>query len=87
MLVLERLYILRGGNVVRLKRVAAEGIRAGAVLAGETMAEFRPPLTVDNFEGVEARRGAKGETLIYLISDDNFNAEQRTLLMMFELVN
>lgn len=86
-LVLERLYILRGGNVVRLKRVAAEGIRAGAVLAGETMAEFRPPLTVDNFEGVEARRGAKGETLIYLISDDNFNAEQRTLLMMFELVN
>ncbi|MBI1986641.1 MAG: esterase-like activity of phytase family protein, partial [Rhodospirillales bacterium] len=85
-LVLERLYILRSGNAARLKRVAAGAIRAGAVLAGDTVAELRPPLTVDNFEGVEARRGANGETLIYLISDDNFNAEQRTLLMMFELM-
>ena len=85
-LVLERLYILRGGNAARLKRVAAGAIRAGAELTGDTLAELRPPLTVDNFEGVEARRGAKGETLIYLISDDNFNAEQRTLLMMFELI-
>jgi len=85
-LVLERLYVLRGGNAVRLKRVAAGAIRAGAVLAGEVVAELRPPLTVDNFEGVAARRGAKGEALIYLVSDDNFNADQRTLLMMFELV-
>lgn len=84
-LVVERFYVLRGGNVARLKRVAAADIRAGAVLAGKTVAELRPPLTVDNFEGVEARRGAGGETLIYLISDDNFNPGQRTLLMMFEL--
>jgi YD repeat-containing protein len=85
-LVLERLYVLRGGNAARLKRVDDSAIRAGAVLTGDTVAELRPPLTVDNFEGVEARRGAKGETLFYLISDDNFNAEQRTLLMMFELI-
>ncbi len=84
-LVLESRFILRGGNAARLKRVPAGDVRAGAVLDGVTLAELRPPLTVDNFEGVEARRGAAGETLIYVISDDNFNAEQRTLLMMFEL--
>jgi len=84
-LVLESLFILRGGNAARLKRVAAGTIGAGAVLRGEVVAELRPPLTVDNFDGVEARRGTGGETLIYLISDDNFNPEQRTLLMMFEL--
>jgi hypothetical protein len=37
-------------------------------------------------EGVSARRGPNGETLVYVVSDDNFNAPlQRTLLMMFEL--
>jgi len=43
-------------------------------------------LTIDNFEGIEARRGTRGEIFVYLISDDNFNTDQRTLLMMFELV-
>ena len=28
----------------------------------------------------------RGEVLVYLISDNNFSAEQRTLLMMFELL-
>jgi hypothetical protein len=37
-------------------------------------------------EGISARRDAAGgKTLVYLISDDNFSAVQRTLLMMFEL--
>ena len=85
-LVLERLYKLRGENAIRLKRIAAATIKAGARLDGETIAELRPPLTMDNFEGIEARRGPRDEVLVYLISDDNFSAEQRTLLMMFELL-
>ena len=84
-LVLERLFTPRGYNVVLLKRVAGAAIKADAGLKGETVAELRAPLTVDNFEGIEARRGPRGEVLVYLVSDDNFNAEQRTLLMMFEL--
>ena len=85
-LVLERLYILRGQNAIRLKRIASAAIKAGARLEGKTIAELRPPLTIDNFEGIEARRGPRGEVLVYLVSDDNFSAEQRTLLMMFELL-
>ena len=85
-LVLERLFTLRGQNAIRLKRIAAAAIQAGARLEGTTIAELRPPLTIDNFEGIEARRGQRGEVLVYLVSDDNFNAEQRTLLMMFELL-
>lgn len=84
-LVLERLFTPRGYNVVLLKRVAGAAIKADARLEGETVAELRAPLTVDNFEGIEARRGPRGEVLVYLVSDDNFSAEQRTLLMMFEL--
>ena len=83
--VLERLFTPRGYNVVLLKRVAEVSIKADLRIEGETVAELKAPLTVDNFEGIEARRGPRGEVLVYLISDDNFNAEQRTLLMMFEL--
>jgi hypothetical protein len=54
-------------------------------LEGRVIAEFLPPVTVDNFEGVAVRRGEDGETLVYVLSDDNFNPDQRTLLLMFEL--
>ncbi len=57
----------------------------GARLDGAVVAVLRPPLTVDNLEGVAVRRGAAGGTLIYLVSDDNFNPLQRTLLLLFAL--
>jgi len=49
------------------------------------LATLAGPMTVDNFEGIATRRGPKGETLIYLVSDDNFRSGQRTLLLMFAL--
>ncbi len=42
-------------------------------------------MSVDNLEGVAARRAKTGETLLYLVSDDNFRATQRTLLLVFAL--
>ncbi len=70
---------------VRLRRIAAQTIVPGARLDGAAIAVLRPPLTVDNLEGVAARRGAAGETLLYLVSDDNFRTTQRTLLLLFAL--
>ena len=52
---------------------------------GREIARLGPTLTIDNMEGIAARRGARGETLLYLVSDDNFTVLQRTLLHMFEL--
>jgi hypothetical protein len=43
-------------------------------------------LTVDNMEGIDAREGPGGETLVYILSDDNDNPLQRTYLPMFELI-
>jgi hypothetical protein len=84
--VVMRRFTLTGGSGARLIRIPESHIRPGASLKGSLIAEIVPPLTVDNFEGVEARRGARGETLITILSDDNFNPFQRTLLMMFELI-
>lgn len=83
--VLERRFTLRGTGAARLMRLDSDSIAPGAELRGRVLAEFLPPVTVDNFEGIAARRGEHAETLVYVLSDDNFNAEQRTLLMMFAL--
>ncbi len=85
-LVLERGFVAAKLEVsARLVLLDARAPRAGALLAGEVLAVIRRPLTVDNMEGLAARPGTAGRTLIYLISDDNFSPLQRTLLMMFEL--
>jgi hypothetical protein len=37
-------------------------------------------------EGLAVRTSKDGKTIVYVVSDDNFNAPlQQTLLMMFEL--
>ena len=85
LLVLERAYSLLGGVRVRLVRLAAGDIQPGAVLRGEELARWNQSLAIDNFEAVATRQGPDGETLVYLLSDDNFNRLQRTLLLMFAL--
>ena len=84
--VLERAYDPDRGIVgVRLRQVSKEALKPGAVLGGRLIADLVPPVTLDNFEGVDCRKGRHGATVFYVISDDNFNADQRTLLLMFAL--
>ncbi|NKB57959.1 MAG: esterase-like activity of phytase family protein [Alphaproteobacteria bacterium] len=81
----ERSFGMLAGLDIRISQISASSIKAGAVLEPEPLASLSDLLTIDNFEGIAARRNAAGDTLIYLISDDNFSAVQRTLLMMFAL--
>lgn len=81
---LERRFNPLDGLAVRIRRFAPDEIVAGARLEGEVLAKLSPPLTIDNFEGIALRR-APGETLIYLLSDDNLRDSQRSLLMLFAL--
>ncbi len=86
-LILERAYNPQRGIVnVRIRQVGREKIRPGSALGGRLVAEFAPPVTLDNYEGISAVRDESGETHVYLVSDDNFNhAQQRTLLLKFAL--
>jgi len=84
-LLLERHFSRLTGLAIRLSRIAAADIRPGARLATEEIARLAPPLEIDNLEGIDVRRTAAGETLIYLVADDNFSALQRTLLILFVL--
>ena len=50
-----------------------------------TIAEIAPPLTIDNSGGIANQTVRDGRRYLYIVSDDNFNPLQRTLLMQFEL--
>jgi hypothetical protein len=84
-LVLERRFTLMQGLATRLKRLRREQVVENAVLEGEEIATLAFPYNIDNMEGLFVREGDYGETLIYLVSDNNYNPLQRTMLMMFRL--
>jgi len=84
--ILERRYSMLGGVGMELRHVAESELREGARLQGEVLATLSyQDASIDNMEGIAVRHGPKGETLLYLISDNNFSPFQRTLLLMFEL--
>lgn len=59
-------------------------IRPGAVVPGELIGELKPPLNIDNMEGISVVR--EGDRMVlWLISDDNQVPIERTLLLKFEL--
>ena len=83
-IVLERRLSIFLSFSARLKLIRASTIRPHAMLNGEDLLRLDPPLRLDNFEGVAVQEDTAG-TLIYLISDDNFQPFQRTVLLQFRL--
>jgi hypothetical protein len=74
------------GVVDAVRRIEASDVKAGARLGGSEIAKFTMHENIDNMEGLALRRDARGHTLLYMISDDNYNLVlQRTVLLMFEL--
>lgn len=84
LLVLERSFSGLGGFGARLSVIDRATVVPGERLAGREIARFRAPLVVDNFEGLAVVE-VGGRTLVFIVSDDNFSAFQRNLLLMFEL--
>jgi len=83
--ILERHFTTIGEITSRISYLTAKNIAPGVVFEGRALAELSSPLVADNFEGIAVRPGKRDETLIYIVSDDNFHDLQRTLLLMFSL--
>jgi hypothetical protein len=86
LVLLERAFDMARGVRVAIKRIRTADVVADAVVRGEELAWLHQPLAVDNLEGVAVGRGARGETLLWLLSDNNFSPLQRTILLHFELM-
>ena len=86
LLLLERHFSLLRGISVRIRRIPQRDIRPGAVVDGPVLIEADLGYQLDNMEGMAVHRSPSGETIITLVSDDNFSTLQRTLLLQFALV-
>lgn len=85
LIILNRAFSPLAGVAMALVEVPLAEIKEGATVQGREIARLRPPVSIDNMEGIDIRR-EDGRVFIYLVSDDNFNAAQRTLLLKFELL-
>jgi len=85
LLLLERKFSWTSGLAIRMRRIALGDIKPGAVVDGPVLFEADLGYEIDNMEGLSVHRGAGGEIVLTLISDDNFSVIQRTLLLQFTL--
>jgi hypothetical protein len=82
---LERRFRFSEGIQMRIRRIAAGELKRGALIEGEVLLDANDSLNIDNMEAIAAHRAGSGETVLTLMSDDNFSALQRTLIMQFTL--
>lgn len=85
LMTLHRSFSISHGVAASVGIVDLDAFTAGAIVTPRIVATLRPPFTVDNMEALAVEHvGAR--TFVWIASDDNFIALQRTLLMRFELV-
>ncbi len=82
---LERHYSVLAGVSILMRRIPAGALEENAPLDGEVLLEANNSRSIDNMEGLSIRQTEDGTTLLYLVSDNNFNPLQQTLLLVFAL--
>lgn len=87
LLILERRYTLLRGVAMRIRRIPVGAVEPQAVLDGPVLIEADMGYQIDNMEGLAVHRTPEGETVLTIVSDDNFSPLQRTLLLQFTLVD
>jgi hypothetical protein len=83
--ILERRYRPPLSLRMRVRLIAWHDVAPGATVDGPILMEASLAQEIDNMEGISAFRAADGTTVLALISDDNFNPFERTLLLQFAI--
>ncbi len=86
LLVLERKFSWVGGIGIRIRSVPLKSVVPGAVVDGLVIFTADLGNEVDNMEGIDSHVTPEGDTVITMVSDDNFSMIQRNLLLQFTLV-
>jgi hypothetical protein len=86
-LLLERRFRPTDGVRIRLRRLPADAVAPGSVAKGEVLLEADgKQAEIDNLEALAVSKSEAGDTVLTIMSDDNFNhVLQRTLLLQFTL--
>ena len=85
-MLLERRYSPARGVAMRIRRFRLPLSSRARRSTVKPLIEADLGYQIDNMEGIAVHRNANGETIITLVSDDNFSVIQRNLLLQFALV-
>ena len=85
LLILERKFSWFTGVNIRIRSIPLKSIAPGVLVDGPMLFAADLGHEIDNMEGIDAHVTAEGETVLTLVSDDNFSMLQRTLLLQFTL--
>jgi hypothetical protein len=86
LLILERKFSLLTGVGIRIRSIPLKSVVPGAVVDGPSIFDADLGDEIDNMEGIDAHVTEEGDTVLTMVSDDNFSLIQRTLLLQFTLV-
>ncbi len=86
LLILERKFSWLSGIGIRIRRIPLASVMPNATVDGPSIFEADLGDDVDNMEGIDAHVTPEGDTVLTMVSDDNFSMIQRTLLLQFTLV-
>ena len=81
---LHRRFNLAEGVSAKIALIETDEIKPKALVRPRVIATLRPPLPVDNMEGIAVDREGQ-RTILWVIADDNYLLLQRSLLLKFEL--
>lgn len=87
LVLLERYFTIMTGVQMRIRAIPLGEIRPGALVEGITLIEAGPAFQIDNMEALAITKNAAGETILTIVSDNNFSPIQRTLLLRFAWID
>jgi hypothetical protein len=87
LLLLERSFSPLRGVAMRIRRISLASVKDGALVDGAPLITADLGFQIDNMEGIGVHRTPSGETVLTLVSDDNFSVIQRNLLLQFTLAD
>lgn len=83
LIALHRTFSYTGGVSVKVGLIDSESIATARLVRPRVIATLSPPFPVDNMEGIAVEREGD-RAIVWMISDDNYFALQRSLLLKFE---
>ncbi len=70
---------------MRLRRIAGDQIFLGSEADGDMLLDAGISRQIDNMVGLDVHTDDRGRTILTLVSDDNLNILQRTVILQFRI--
>jgi hypothetical protein len=83
LVIVERYFRFISGIHLRIRAIPLSEIKPGALVDGTVLLEADNYFDIDNMEALSITKNAAGQIMLTMLSDNNFNYFQRTILLRF----